>query len=140
MTTQVTALFDDRFSAHAAVEQLVQAGFARDELSLLMSESTYTREFALKSGNGGVLGALVAGLTALGPSLMAAGPIVSVIATGGSLDSALATAGIPPHEAKEIAERLQKDGILAFVAATGDRAHLAGQLLELAGGRALMAA
>jgi hypothetical protein len=128
MTTQVTALFDDRFTAHAAVEQLVQAGFARDELSLVMSEEVYAREFALKSGSGGVLGALVASLAALDGGVMATGPILRELARGGAAT------------AKAIEDSLQYGGILAFVLATGDRASLAAKLLELSGGHALMAA
>jgi hypothetical protein len=75
MPTHATALFADRHSAHAAVEQLAQAGFARDELTVAMAEDAHEREFGAastrSSGIGrvgaapyasGVLPAIVAGL------------------------------------------------------------------------------
>src|ERR1700730_11835171 len=45
MPTHATALFADRHTVHAAVEQLVQAGFPRDAISMGLSESTHEREF-----------------------------------------------------------------------------------------------
>ena len=49
MQTHATALFADRHSAHAAVEQLAQAGFPRDAIDLVMSEDTHEREFGSAS-------------------------------------------------------------------------------------------
>jgi len=78
MPTHATALFADRHSAHAAVEQLAQAGFARDELTVAMAEGAHEREFGASAGRSsgigrvgaarytsGVLPAIVASLRAV---------------------------------------------------------------------------
>ncbi|MGH7658361.1 MAG: hypothetical protein ACREL6_09005, partial [Gemmatimonadales bacterium] len=76
MSKQVTAIFGDRASAATAVDRLVAAGFARDDISALMSDATRGRHFDVESstkapegaavgaGLGGVLGAIAAGLVA----------------------------------------------------------------------------
>lgn len=78
MATLVTGLFKTRSGAERAVESLVDYGFSRDDISLLMSDATRGREFSLQMATkapegvatgatvGGVLGAIAAGLVALG--------------------------------------------------------------------------
>lgn len=160
----VTALFRERWTAHAAVEQLVQAGFSRDDISVLMSEQTHAREFAPASGvralfsessparatTGGVLGAIVSSLVALlpGATLLAAGPLAAGPLVAPNVEGALAPAvivevlvraGIPEPDAELASRRLHGGAILVGVRANG-RAALARQVLALAGGNSLAAA
>jgi hypothetical protein len=105
----VTGVFATRREAQQAVDRLVDAGFARGEISVLMSEVTRGRELAdappsgpVPTANraaegasaggtiGGTLGALVGGLVAVGSiaipgvGLVAAGPIVAALAGAGA--------------------------------------------------------
>jgi hypothetical protein len=94
---------------------------------------------------GGVLGAVAAGLVAVGTlaipglNLVAAGPVVAALAglgagaaTGG-LAGALVGLGIPEHEAKFYDKELQDGGILLGVYAHNDQVKLAKEILETAG-------
>ena len=98
MATLVTGIFKTRSHAQRAVEALVDNGYARDDISLLMSDATRGREFAIKMVSrapegaaagatiGGVLGAVAAGLVSLGilvvpgVALVAVGPVVAALA------------------------------------------------------------
>ena len=78
MATLVTGLFKTRAEAERAMESLIDYGYSRDDISLLMSDATRGREFSLRMATkapegvatgatiGGVLGAVAAGLVALG--------------------------------------------------------------------------
>jgi hypothetical protein len=152
MPTHATALFAGSHTAHAAVEQLVQAGFTRDAISLVLSESTHQREFGSASSEqsgirltrSGVLNAIVSGLVVLsspnGPALRAAGPLVGAFrrAAEGESPRALTAAfeadGLTEDEARLLGECVVAGSILVGVQATSDRVRLASQLLELAGG------
>jgi len=155
MPTHVTALFKDRFTAHSAVEQLVQAGFSRDELSVVMSQATFTREFAPSSSRTssvittGVLSAIIAELGELASfeGILAGGPIAAALARlePGAFPDAfsdeLALAGVPPIEARGAWGRVAEGAILVGVAAPQrDRLQLARELLALSGGVGLEAA
>jgi hypothetical protein len=154
MQMHATALFADRHSAHAAVEQLAQAGFARDEVSVAMSEDTHDREFgasaSMRSGirpaphSGGVLGAIVAGLvvvaTPTGTTLRVGGPMLGALLRAGGLSLALLTLGMAEPQAGAVRDGLLCGNIVVGVHASSDRNDLAMQLLELAGGDTLQAA
>jgi len=74
----VSAVYDNRATAVAATDALLAAGFGQADISVLMSDSTQGREFnvavttkapegaSLGAAAGGVLGAIVATLVALG--------------------------------------------------------------------------
>src|SRR5947209_7388092 len=117
MQTNATALFADRHAAHAAVEQLVQAGFPRDTISVVMSEDTHEREFgpleSERSGvrparHAGVLGAIASGLVALvwpgGLALRAAGPLAPPLARASAdsfeVSTALVSSGFAEPQAR----------------------------------------
>lgn len=155
MTAHATALFADRHAAHMAVEQLVQAGFPRDAISVVMTEDTHEREFggppsSDRSGvrpRQGVLATIVAGLAVLaraeGLVLRAAGPLMAATLRVGepcALSAALVAAGLAEHEARCFDEGVRGGSIALCVHAAGDRLGLARQLLELSGGAAPRAA
>jgi hypothetical protein len=159
MSRQVTAIFNDRASAAAAVDRLVAAGFAREDISALMSDATRGRHFDVESaskapegvavgaGVGGVLGAITAGLVAVGTvavpglGLFAAGPIVAALAGAGAGGAAggmvggFVGMGMPEHEARMHLDELKEGSILLGVHAHNDRVTAARDILENAGGR-----
>jgi hypothetical protein len=154
MQMHATALFADRHSAHAAVEQLAQAGFARDEVSVAMSEDTHEREFgtlpSTRSGMrpapsaGGVLTAIVAGLAVFttpgGAALRVGGPLRGALLRAGALSVALFAVGMAEPEVRAVRDGLLNGGIVVGVHASSDRVALASQLLQLSGGESLRAA
>jgi hypothetical protein len=157
MSKLVSGIFHTNAEADRAVAQLFDAGFAPEDVSLLMSETTRGREFAIEKGTkapegaatgatvGGVIGAIAGALVAVGTltvpglALVAAGPIVAALsglgagaATGG-LAGALVGLGIPDHEAKFYKEEIGKGGILVGVYAHQDRIDTARKILDAAG-------
>src|SRR6185436_19481381 len=136
MATLCTGLFKTRSGAERAVENLVDYGFSREDISLLMSDATRGREFALQMATkapegaaagatiGGAIGAIAAGLVVLGVlvvpglALVAAGPLVATLAglgagaAAGGVAGALIGLGLPEHEAKFYNEAIEKGGIL----------------------------
>lgn len=165
MATVVTALFPNRIAAESAANALIRAGFARDDISVLMSETTQGREFGVVTGTkaeegaaagaatGVTVGAILASIAAVGAiaipavGLIAAGPIVAALAgagaggiTGGAI-GALIGAGIPEHEAKFFGPEVARGSILVGVHVADssgvDSAKLA---LRNAGGVSLKAA
>lgn len=157
MSTLVTGIFSSRAAAEHAADELTRAGFAADDVSLLMSETTQGREFAVKRSTkapegaaagatiGGAIGAIAAGLAAVGSiavpglALVAAGPVVAALtglgagAAAGGLTGALVGLGIPEHEAKFYDQELRGGGILVGVYAHDDRARQARDILNAAG-------
>ncbi len=118
----VTGLFKNRVAAEAAVDALLKRGYTRDDISVLMSDATRNKEFAVQArthaadgaGIGGALGtavgAVLATIVAVGSTiflprhnLFIAGPIAAAFAgagagavTGGVI-GALIGAGIPEY-------------------------------------------
>jgi hypothetical protein len=156
MQMHATALFADRHSAHAAVEQLAQAGFARDEVSIAMSEDTHEREFgtlpsSTRSGvrpapgaASGVLTAIVSSLAVFttpgGTALRVGGPLRGALLRAGALSVALFAVGMAEPEARAVRVGLMNGGIVVGVHGSSDRVALARQLLQLSGGESLQAA
>jgi len=138
----VTGLFKTRVAAEAAVDALIKRGYTRDDISVLMSDATKNKEFAVETGThaadgagiggalGGAVGAVLAAIAAVGTSialpgigLVVAGPIAAALAgagaggaTGGII-GALIGAGIPEHRAKVYDAGLRGGGILLGVEA-----------------------
>ena len=157
MSRLVTGIFNSRPRAEQAADELIRSGYAPEDVSLLMSESTRGREFAVKESTkapegaaagatiGGVLGAVAAGLAAVasisipGLSVVAAGPVVAALtglgagaATGG-LTGALIGLGIPEHEAKFYHKEIEEGGILVGVYTHDDRVNMARDILNASG-------
>jgi hypothetical protein len=160
----VTALFHDRMAASDAVDALLANGFVRDDISVLMSETTHGREFgvvehtkaaegaAVGATTGGIAGAVLgviaatASLAIPGVGIVVAGPLVAALAgagaggAAGTLLGALAGAGIPEHEAMFLSTGIHKGGILVGVRTRPNEARLAKELLGRFGGASLKAA
>jgi hypothetical protein len=138
--TAAFGIYKDRAAAETAVDRLIAGGFSNDDVSVLMSDSSGSKDFATEKntkapegtttgvGVGGVVGGtlgLLAGIGALaipgvGP-LIAAGPIMAGLAglgiggAVGGLVGALVGMGIPEYEAKRYEGRVKDGGILLSV-------------------------
>lgn len=140
----VTGTFGNRKDAQTAVSLLEARGIKPSEISLILSEATHQKIFndnvsniqrisssVRGAGNGavigGTLGAIIAGLTAVGTltivgiGLLASGPIVAVLfgagagAATGTIAGALIGAGIPDAEANEYERQLANGKALVTV-------------------------
>lgn len=138
----VTGLFTNRVAAESGVDAIIKRGYLRDDISVLMSDSTRTKEFALQTRShaadgagiggalGGAVGATLAAIVAVGSSLIIpginliiAGPIAAALAGAGAgaatggLIGGLIGAGIPEHRAKVYETSIHGGGILIGVEA-----------------------
>lgn len=130
-------IFTTRSQAELCVDNLVNSGFAQNDISVLMSDKDSTKDLATEKNTkapegattgataGGVLGGtlgLLAGIGALaipgvGP-FIAAGPIMGALAglgvgaAAGVLVGSLIGMGIPEYEAKRYEGRLKSGGVL----------------------------
>ena len=140
----LTGLFRDRDSAERAYGSLVNRGYDRDDVSLLMSDETRTRHFTnpdaqrsdlgtkaaegmgVGAVTGGGLGALLAGLAAAGiavPGLpiIAMGALAAALtgaATGGAIGAlvgGLIGYGIPEDRARLYDRGVREGGIVMGV-------------------------
>src|ERR671938_422103 len=98
--TLITGLFKSRAAAEAAVDALIKRGYTRDDISVLMSDATKNKEFAIESGTRAADGAAVGG---------------AVGGAAGGLIGALVGAGIPEHRAKVYDAGIRGGGILIGV-------------------------
>ena len=81
--TLVTGLFKARAAAEAAVDAIIKRGYSREDISVLMSDSTKHKQFALATrshaadgaGIGGAVGGTVGAVLA---TLVAVGTIVTI--------------------------------------------------------------
>jgi hypothetical protein len=164
MAKLVTGLFKNRVAAEAAVDAILKRGYTRDQVSVLMSDATKSKEFAIETGTkaadaagvggalGGTIGAVLAALTAVaapialpGIGLVVAGPIVAALAgagagaAAGGLIGALVGMGIPEHRAKVYDAGVRAGGILLGVEAqTGEEADNLEKLLADIGAENIM--
>jgi hypothetical protein len=141
----VTGLFKTRLDAESAVDALISRGYSRDDLTVLMSDSTRTKEFAFESGTkaakgagvggavGGTVGAVLAAIAAVGTAvavpglgLVVAGPLAAALVgagaggAAGGLIGLMVGAGIPEQRAKVYESGLRSGGILIGVEAKTD--------------------
>lgn len=144
MPKTITALFNTRDEVEKALSKLDNAGFTKDQVSMLVSEEGRGKHFAIvegrKTGAGATTGAAIGGLMgALYLSLASAGtllvPGLNLVVTGaligslvgfgagaatGGLIGALVGLGIPEHEAKLYDEKIRGNAILLAVEAADD--------------------
>jgi hypothetical protein len=141
----VTGLFKSKVAAESAVDAILKRGFTRDDISVLMSDATRSKEFALQTRShaadglgigsvvGGTVGAVLAAIAAVGTTLflpginlVIAGPIAAALAGAGAggatggLIGALIGAGIPEYRAKVYESGITGGGILIGVEARTD--------------------
>ncbi len=144
--TNVTGVFDSKKEANAAVSKLLDTGFAREDMSLIVSDNLHHTFFAspvddehtrVEKGAatgalfGAALGGLVAGLTLVGivvvpgSGLLVAGPLIAILsgagagAAAGSISGALISAGFAVDEAKRYEEEI-RHGKAVIVVHTSD--------------------
>jgi hypothetical protein len=136
----VFCLAMDEGQAIRIVDRLKNAGFANNDISVLLPDKSSTREFAMEKGTkapegaiagagaGGVLGGALGWLAGIGAlaipgvgPFIAAGPIMAALGgaavggmTGGVVGS-LVGMGIPEYEAKRYQNRLREGRILIAV-------------------------
>ncbi|HEX5708594.1 MAG TPA: hypothetical protein VFX96_14925 [Pyrinomonadaceae bacterium] len=145
MPKLVTGVFKTRVAAESAVDAIIKRGYTRDDISVLMSDATKNKEFAIETGTraadgagiggavGGAVGAVLAAVAAVGTTvalpgigIVIAGPIAAALAgagaggAAGGLIGALVGAGIPEHRAKVYDASLRAGGILLGVEAKTD--------------------
>ncbi len=77
----VTGLFNSRVTAESAVREISKLGYTRDDVSVMMSDTTRTKEFGIEAGSkaaegasvggavGGAVGAILAAVAAVGTSI-----------------------------------------------------------------------
>jgi len=137
----VAGIFDSRIVADTAVAELLDVGFTKDNISLIMSEQTKKTFFSSTDDEanrtakgattgavlGGALGALVAGLTVAGTlvtsggALLLSGPIVAVLSGAGAggvvggLAGALTRAGFAADEASRFEEEIKRGKAVVVV-------------------------
>ena len=141
----VTGLFPDRESAERAYGSLVERGYGQDDVNLVMSDETRKKHFAVDDREtelgskalegagtgaaiGGVVGATLAAIAAIGTTLalpglglLIAGPIAAGLAGAGAggatggLIGALVGAGIPEERVKKYEEGIKQGGIMMGV-------------------------
>ena len=138
--TVVFGIFSDRIPLDHAVDALKASGFRNEDISVLMSDSGSTREFAHEkqtkapegAATGATAGAAIGGtlgwLTGIGAlaipgvgPFIAAGPIMAALAGAGvggavgGISGALIGMGIPEYEAKRYEGFVKNGGILLSV-------------------------
>ena len=145
MPKLVTGVFKTRVAAESAVDAIIKRGYTREDISVLMSDATKSKEFAIETRThaadgagiggavGGAVGAVLAAIAAVGTSLtipgvglIVAGPLAAALAgmgaggAAGGLIGALVGAGIPEYRAKVYDASLRAGGILIGVESKSD--------------------
>lgn len=163
MSKTITAVFNTRIEAEAALRKLDQAGFTKDQVTMLISEETRGKHFGIKEGSkaeegavagatiGGLAGALYMALASVGTifipgmNLLVAGALLGGLAglgagavTGGLIGS-LVGAGIPEHEAKLYEDAVRKGAILIAVKASEENADWVKAILKDANAQGITA-
>jgi stress response protein YsnF len=151
----LVALYDELEEARDAIEDLVDAGFDRDDISLVAydPEGKYADFLEAEEGDEtdmedsvgfgavvGTLGGLVVsiatlGIPGIGPVLTAGTLGATLLSAGvgaaaGGLIGALVEAGIPDEEAEMYAEGVRRGGTLVVLDAADERAGEAADILE----------
>lgn len=133
----IVAVYDDIQDARAAIDDLVDAGYSFEAISLLApnKEGEYVTEVdetAEGAGEGAIAGGILGGLTGalvglvalaipgVGP-IIAAGPIAAALAgagigaVSGGLLGALASAGIPDQETEYYVEAIRRGSAVVTI-------------------------
>lgn len=135
----VTHLIETRAELEHTLDRLETIGIGQDQISILASDATRSRQFQIKNSSkggsgasagaaiGGVAGAVIAGLMSAaaiavpGMNIVASGYLVSALAglgagaAAGGFVGGLIGLGIPEYEAKLYEDRLKQGNILISV-------------------------
>lgn len=142
----IVGLFDHFSEAEAVVRDLERAGYDRNDISLVASESARGKarttttaggggDTAEGAGTGAIIGGVTGGMAGLIASLaglaipgigpvLAAGPLVAALtgagvgAVAGGLIGALTSAGVPEEHARYYEEGVRRGGTLVTVSAS----------------------
>jgi hypothetical protein len=140
MSKAVFCLSDNDTQAERIVDDLKDAGFSNNDVSVLFPDKAGTRDFAHEkatkapegaatgAGTGGVVGGVLGWLAGIGSlaipgvgPFIAAGPIMAALAgvgvgaAVGGLSGALVGMGIPEYEAKQYEGKIKQGNILISV-------------------------
>jgi len=140
MKKSVFGLLKSRQDAETVVERLKMAGFLSDDISILFSDTSGTKDFAIQhetkapegattgGGTGFVIGGILGWLAGIGslaiPGLgpfIAAGPIMAALSGAaigtavGGITGALIGMGLPEFEARRYESKVKEGGILVSV-------------------------
>lgn len=160
MTKTIVGVYDNVQTAHSVINELVQAGFDRNNISLVANDAEKRYAGYLDKGDNDVdggdvatgagigaaiggLGGLLLGMGALaipgiGP-VIAAGPLAAALtgagigaATGGIV-GALADMGIPDEEAHMYSESVRRGSALVVLQSPDSQVNKAAQIMERGG-------
>lgn len=150
--TTVVGLFRDSTEAQAAIHDLVNSGFLREDVSLVIQQGAAaltaehgadttesapatTKGAAIGGTAGALLGLVALAVPGIGP-VLALGPLAAALtgagigaATGGMI-GALADMGVPEHESQYYEDAIHKGGSLVVVRASSDIAERAQDILD----------
>jgi hypothetical protein len=146
MAKLVTGVFKNRLAVEGVIERLIQRGYSANDISVLMTDETRTREFGIEAGTkaaegagiggavGSAVGAVLAAIAAVGTNLIIpglglviAGPLAAALAGAGvggltgELVGALIGAGVPEYRAEAYDKALRVGGILVAVEAKSEK-------------------
>lgn len=153
MSQTVIALYDEFSTARSVVEELVDAGFDRDHISMIANDASgeharYINDEGddVSAGEGAGFGAVVGTLVGLGVALIpgigpviAAGPFAAAAMAGlgaaagavtGGIVGGLVDMGVPEDEAGYYAEGLRRGGTLVSVNADDSAVARAQQIMN----------
>jgi hypothetical protein len=157
MNHVITGLYETPNRAATAVRALEDEGIPGEDISLLIGDNFDRDAFAVETHSklaegvavgattGGAVGALVAGLTAVGTiatggtGLLVAGPLVAALAgagagaAGGGVLGGLVGAAIPEHEVKHYEDALSKGSVMVGVTVPDELEDTAKRTLKEAG-------
>lgn len=142
----ITGMFNDRESAERAYQSVASRGYGNEDTNVIMSDSTRSTYFPAGSEHtsaladktmedagkgaaiGGTLGAIIAGIAAIGTSvllpgigLVVAGPLAAALVGAGAggltggLIGALVGHGVPEEHAAEYEEGIKNGGVFMGV-------------------------
>lgn len=156
MARTIIALYDDFDAAQAAVQDLVDSGFARTDISMVANDASGEyRRYAddgmvedddVSAGEGAGFGAVVGTLVGLGVALIpgigpviAAGPLAAALMAGigaaagaatGGVVASLVDFGVPEEEAHIYAEGLRRGSTLVSVVADEEHGSRVEEILN----------
>ena len=152
MTKTVTAMYDSFTAAQRAVQDLVDAGFNRDDISLIANDAAgeyknFNAEGDVKGNEGANFGAVTGALVGLGAMLIpgigpvvAAGPLVAALtgaglgaaagAITGGLTASMIDSGLDRESASYYAEGVRRGGAMVAVRADEGRASQVESILN----------